>query len=353
MNKATRIAPPEFWRFFFILYICFLHFEEDVYGKTHLIANAGYLGVDFFLILSGFVVALNHSNRPINSVFKFASKRVERLYPDFLFALLLMFLLWLCFEYKGISSLAAHLYACKFQYFFVNAFVPTALEMRSIWFLSYWLFGIIILAYVLKHDKLVIAGAFAISFMSWHIYKNGSLFNDSAIPSFLWSDRFLKCISEVVIGALAYNVFLCLNKLKDNYKLSKMGKILLSLIELIVILYIVVIMSFDGRNNRDYEVCIGFCMLIILSFLNISYFSKFLDNKVSLFLGKISLPIYLYHLFVVKIVSVYWYTSDNKLVIYILTFAAILIASYLFHLFVETFFRQGLKYCFNKLVIKR
>ena len=350
MKAHRRIAPPEFWRFLFILFICFLHFEEDVFDRNHIIANAGYLGVDFFLLLSGFVVALNHYSNPIQSTFRFAWGRVRKLYPDFLFALILMFLLWVVFDNQnGIIGIASHLWSGKYQLVFANALFPTGLEMRSIWFLSFWLIGIIVLAATLKRGYLKFVGALAISFMSWHVFNQGSLFNDPVTHEYLWSIRLIKCVSEVIIGALAFDAF---NQLKGVH-FSKIGKILMSLLEIAAIAFVLIIMSRRGRNMMDYEVCVAFVLIIILSFLNQTYLSNLLDNKVSLFLGKMSLPIYLYHLFVVKLVSVYWHSpEDNKLVAYFVTFGAIIVSSYLFHLFVEKCFKPGLEFCCNKLIIK-
>ena len=62
-NKIKRIAPPEFWRFVFIIYVCFFHFEEDVYDGACILANAGYLGVDFFLLISGFAVSYSYRRK--------------------------------------------------------------------------------------------------------------------------------------------------------------------------------------------------------------------------------------------------------------------------------------------------
>ena len=345
----TRVAPPEFWRFFFILFICFLHFEEDVYDKVHLIANAGYLGVDFFLLLSGFVVSMNHHISPINSVFQYTIKRVKKIYPDFLFAIILMFVLWLLLDNEnGVLGIAGHIFSTKYQFVFANAFYPVELEMRSIWFLSYWLVGIIILATVLKRNYLRLAGVVALSFMSWHVFNKGSLFNDSAIPEFLWSVRLIKCVSQVIIGALAFDAYL---HLKD-IKFSKLGKFVLSAIEIASVLFVIFIMAKKGRNLMDYEVCIAFIIIIILSFLNNTFLSRILDNRLSVFLGKLSLPIYLYHLFVVKIISVFWHNVDNKLVVYTATLASIIVFAYLFHLLVVKLFKPGLKYCCSKMFVK-
>lgn len=345
--KGTRIAPPEFYRFFFIFFICFLHLEEDIFDRNHIVANAGYLGVDFFLLLSGFVAGLNHHDSPIRSTFKFIWNRVKKLYPDFLFSVLLMFTLWLCYDnqngYKGIIE---HVWKSKYQFVFANSLYPTNLEMRSIWFLSYWLMGMIVISAVLKRGYLKLVGALAISFMSWHVYNRGSLFNDPITQEYIWSIRLVKCVAEVVIGALAYNAYEYLKEMR----FSNLGKLLLSIIEFCSVAFVVFIMSRKGRNMMDYDVLIAFILIIILSFLNKTYLSKLLDNKLSIFLGRMSLPIYLYHLFVVKIAYIYMSATENKLLIYTVVVAGIIVVSIFCHLIVEKLFRPGLE-CFCKKLL--
>lgn len=59
------------------------------FGPLDWIASAGYLGVDVFFVLSGFVLALNYSEGRLN--FKvFVSRRLARIYPLHAFVLLLM-----------------------------------------------------------------------------------------------------------------------------------------------------------------------------------------------------------------------------------------------------------------------
>ena len=349
--KETRIAPPEFWRFIFIIFICFLHFEEDFFNRNHLIANSGYLGVDFFLLLSGFVVGMNNYNKPIQSTIHFVWRKLRKLYPDFLFAVLLMFILWLLYDNKGgIKGVVEHVWHYKYQFIFANSLYPTNLEMRSIWFMSYWLVGVIVLSATLKRGYLKFVGALAISFMSWHIFNRGSLFNDPTTPCFLWSVRLMKCTSEVIIGALAYKIYWYLKKVNfSNY-----GIFILSIIEFVSVIFVMYIMSRRGRDLMDYEVCISFVLIIILSFLNITYLSQILNNKVSFFLGKISYPIYLYHLFVIKIVSIYWSdTNENSAYYYFLIGGGIIVFSILCHLFVEKIFTPILEYFCKKIILER
>ena len=347
-NKNIRIAPPEFWRFVFIIYVCFFHFEEDVYDGACILANAGYLGVDYFLLISGFAVSYSYSRKPIESPLRYAFDKAKKIYPDFLFAIIVMFLLWLIYESTDLRSVLNHIYECRLQYFLVNAFIWTKFETGPLWFLSYWLVGIIVLVFVLKKRSMFVVGGFAISFMSWHFYYRGLLQDDLVVPQFLWSVRLIRCVSEVIIGAMAYELT---EKLKC-IQLSSLGKIVFSAFEILVILYVMIIMSRSGRNHVDYFVCVGFVVIIIMSFWRQTWVSKLLDNRYSQLLGTLSLPIYLYHPFCIRLSDIYCHNNSHKFVMYIALFGGIIITSFLFHLFVERYFSRFLKAICNKMIIR-
>ena len=347
--RSKRIAPPEFWRFVFILFICVLHFEEDVYDRHHILAYGGYLGVDFFLLLAGFTVALNHDKSPITSPLSFVYGRVKRLYPEFLFAIFLMMGLWIIYNSNGFLHILGHIISFWHQYFFLNAIFPSGLEMRSIWFLSYWILGILFLASILKSDKLLVSGGVVLCALSWHYYHRGTFYSDPAKPDFIFSVRLIKCLSEVIVGGVVYKLYKEISK----YDLTSSGRFLFSVIEIGIVSVVLLLMTCKGRSQIDYEICFGFIAIILFSFWKKTYLSRLLDNKVSIFLGRMSLPIYLYHLFTVKIVAQYCHNSDNKTFVYLGTLISIFITSYLFHQFVDRFFKRFLAGVVNKLVVRK
>ena len=346
--KSKRIAAPEFWRFIFIMMICFLHFEEDVYDGIHILAYGGYLGVDFFFLLSGFAVAYSNKRKPIESTLPYVFGKVKKIYPDFLFAVLLMFALFVVYDSTGIKSILLHIYKCRLQFFFVNALFPTGLEMRSIWFLSYWVIGLIVLSYILKRNALLVIGGIALSYMSWHWCYIGSSFNNSVAPEFLWSVRLTKCVSQVIIGACAYEVL----QRYGNIKLTLFGKLFFSLIEFMSIAYVFYHIPWEGRNSVDYYLCLGFVVIIIMSFWNKTYISRLLDNRLSIFLGRLSFPIYLYHLFIIRLLTIYFHNDENKVIMYVTVTVGVVVSSFLFHLFVERYFKRFLTFICSSLIVR-
>jgi len=71
------------------------------------LAAAGYVGVDFFFITSGFIIAYNYATRlsPFNlaTYRRFLWLRLARIYPVHLFTLLLVALLFLG-NYSGLRK---------------------------------------------------------------------------------------------------------------------------------------------------------------------------------------------------------------------------------------------------------
>ena len=167
-------------------------------------------------------------------------------------------------------------------------------------------------------------------------------------PQFFLFFRLIRCVSEVIIGAMAYE----LTERLKCIQLSSLGKIVFSAFEILVILYVMTIMSHSGRNRADYFVCVGFVVIIIMSFWRQTWVSKLLDNSCSQFLGTLSLPIYLYHPFCIRLSDIYCHNNSHKFVMYIALFGGIIITSFLFHLFVERYFSRLLKAICHKMIIR-
>ena len=346
--KSKRIAPPEFWRFVCILYVCFYHFEADVYDGVTVLSKGAYLGVDFFLMLSGYAVAYSNNRKPITSPLGYAFDKVKKIYPDFLFVILLMFLLWLIYDSTDMQSVFTHIYERRLQFFFVNAFVWTPFETGPLWFLSYWLVGMVVLIYVLKKKWLFVAGGLAISFMAWHYFYRGLLLDDPIIPQFLWSIRLIRCVFEVIIGAMAFEM----TKRLEHVQLTAFGKVVWSVVEILIVSYVLVAMARSGRNLVDYYLLAGIFSIIILAFWKQTWLSNLLDNDFSIFLGKLSLPIYLYHPFVDKLAVIYLHNNPAKILAYVAYGVGVLVSAYMFHLFVERYFAMLLRTVWHKMYVK-
>lgn len=101
--------------------------------------------------------------------------------------------------------------------------------------------------------------------------------------------RTIRAIIEISLGTTAYEI----SKWLSNKKINNKGKIILTITEFLCFaLSIAYIMTTLSKIYEIYILILLFIMISII-FSNQTYGLKYFNNKFCLFLGKISLPIYL------------------------------------------------------------
>ena len=93
--KASRITKLDGLRGVFSLMVLFFHYRENMLPDmiyNNFFIRESYLFVDFFFVLSGYVIALNYHNlSDFTSLKTYLRKRFLRLYPLLLFTTLIAF----------------------------------------------------------------------------------------------------------------------------------------------------------------------------------------------------------------------------------------------------------------------
>ena len=95
VTQKKRVYMVEFWRFFFCLAVVGLHLFSELKMPYF---TAGYLGVEFFFILSGYGIASFYLSKMqeqkiterVSQLGVYIGKRLRRLYPLYFLALLVM-----------------------------------------------------------------------------------------------------------------------------------------------------------------------------------------------------------------------------------------------------------------------
>ena len=302
----------------------------------------GYLGVDIFFVISGFVITQrlfqNYEREQKISLINFYSKRIKRIIPNLFFIVGCTYILYLLFGPPDLSlwneTLSALLGVSNIYYivhdigYFDNVFDdPLAhtwsLGVEEQFYLIYpLLIFLIFLSKDYKYIKLQIIFLF-IFLISVILYKI-KLDSDPVSAFFLSPLRFW----ELIFGAI---LFLNLKRFKKNNLISSFSLLLIILL---------VFSSF----NYDYFY-INF-IIVILSGIFIVYFSKskFIENSTFVYFGNISYSFYLWHLPVLFFFDLYILNKYNLDVISAF-FITTLLSVITYHL-IEQKFRY---YTFKKL----
>ena len=279
--------------------VALYHFNINSYLTSNLFIKNSWLMVDFFFLLSGFVIALNFQNKIYNflDAFKFQARRFFRLYPLHLTVLLI----FLVIEFgKYIAEIEYGLVANNpafsvnnFKSFIQNIFMVHALSQEYLtwngasWsisaeFFTYFFFALIVLI-CRRRDFLVIAVSLLISIGAFIFLFNTNL---SA------GNGFIRCLFSFFLGVIVWNFCRHVNRTAPNF-----------------ISYFIIILSLLAVVFSESEDVIGiniftpiiFCLMLIL--LQISNHDtnlviKLLSNKNLVYLGTISYGIYMIHGFV-------------------------------------------------------
>jgi len=283
MNIKKKIYEFESLRGIFALLIVFFHFPvENFFYNNGFIKNS-FFAVDFFFVLSGYIIGKNYENR-INSSneFKnFLKKRFFRIYPLHFFFLLVFFLIEIL---KFIFASKFNIYPrhgfYEFSDFVLNLFLLHGFSGTSFnepsWsisveFFCYFMFAIYI--FFLKKQTnyiliFIIAGLILISI---------DIFG----------------ISFSQLGRCIYSFFLGYSALRLNHFLIFPKKNMLSFFFLIFIFYLI---------STDLTYKFYFLPILFALFLSMiekdkknSLLSKILNISFLKFCGRISYSLYLTH----------------------------------------------------------
>ncbi len=296
-----RITKLDGLRGIFSLMIVFLHYKKPLlpnYIYDSFIIRESYAFVDFFFVLSGFVIAHNYNSLKSKDEFwKYLKKRFARLYPLLLFTVLinLSFLLFTTYflpQFRNnIEPLSVHLLKTLDSLTFLNSTPilgdssgtnPASWSISSE-MISYIAFGLFCISIASKNLKIIFSiGLIVISCL--FLYHGGEYFSNGKFG-------FLRGFVGFFSGYIVWE----LNKLK--FKLNNN-------LEFVIPIILVLILHRLNTIENTSQAGLIFSMISIPLFFSLSILcllktngvlSKLLDLKPIQFLGKISYSVYLNH----------------------------------------------------------
>jgi peptidoglycan/LPS O-acetylase OafA/YrhL len=265
---------------------------------THLL-DKGYLAVDLFFMLSGFV--LTHVywrvfTDPVRgSYWRFLLARIARLYPLHLFVLSLFLATAVAsraVEYAATGTFEALSLqgARSFTALVANLFMLQGLKASELsWNYPAWSISVEFFAYLgfplalpwiwhARTSSKIALALFLIAVLGWLAYLTHDNFDQWDGPLAL-----LRCMPEFLIGSLLYAAFAA----RPWTLLSKRDAILIGLVVIFLLLL--------HRGTSDFLVILLFPALILAAVANKGRAAALLNTTPLVWLGEISYSLYLFH----------------------------------------------------------
>ena len=325
-TDGNRNASVELFRYLIIISVCVHHYCA--------LAPKGYLGVDFFFVLSGFLLMRSYERdsddkRDVNPAViaaRYTKKRWFKLIAYYIVAYVLGLLVGMIQE--GRLSGERFLTSGIWELSMLEGFgITTDLVVGPGWFCS----------------ALLIAGYFVYALLKWkrkmYLYciapvslmlvfglmytKLGDANRWLQVDTFI-STGVLRGFAELGLGVLC-----CVTSDRVHEKVLGRWRWLSSFFELLLIcLIFAIIYGKIGGAGIDFAAIILMALLITSLFLGNSRLSDLLNNPISAYLGKISICIYLTHTILLKVnwLPVFgtdWNTTTFLLLVLITVYGAI------------------------------
>lgn len=314
MKKEKHNGIIGIWKFIFAIVIMLFHSRRLYIDLDTSLFKGGYIAVEFFFIVSGFYFAKNTlkeyykketiGKETINLIWK----KIKVFFPYILVAYLINVIVKIIFSKFKIVSIVNSIWNLLLlkEFGFRGPIYSGQLWYLSVIFISLFILYPLVKKY--KKNFIQLYSPIIVIFIlgALNRYKLGL---DHSYANWIgyMNTGILRGFADINIGMLIY----LLNEKLKNVEYTKLGKIVLSLIsEGLLILVLLITSKMKNFVHYDYVMLlfIVVSVTIMVSKKTIEY--ELLSNKISNYLEKISLPIFINHS---AIIDLCFYSSLIKL----------------------------------------
>jgi peptidoglycan/LPS O-acetylase OafA/YrhL len=353
------IKPLTSFRFVFAFFVFLSHLGFLKYSKNNElkwvynnIFYEGYIGVSFFFILSGFVLAYNYQSEKLSNkeqIYKYYLARLARIFPLHI----LTFLISIPLTYSiFIENKKIWFFQAFTNFTLTQSFIPLKNIYFSFngpsWSIScemffYLVFPIIIfnLSIFKRFKHVLFFFVIILPFLVFFIPNNW-------FHALFYINPFFRVI-DFIIGILLYKLYYKINskKLFINFSYLEISSLLIFLLFFIFHSSIIDV----ARYSFYYWIPISY---IIFSFsFQKGFISKILSNIKLIYLGEISFAFYLFHQLVINYfekLNIKFFHLENEILIIILLISISIYISHLIHKYFELPIKKYLSNRFKKTV---
>lgn len=283
----------EFWRFIFTCIVCLLHFETVYLGGGNNIFASGYLGVEFFFILSGFFM-MKHALHHDDTAIRYITDRIKRLYPPIIIAYCILIINFSIQSKWNVFEIIDEVYAHIWEFLLLTS---TGITWEFWNFATWYISALLIVSYfiywLIKKDEKCfsefIAPLLIFAIYSWYAIQGKGL--DYHVHwERICTSAISRAIGGISIGCISYYV-------NNKYIPKKINKYYCSCIEIIVLILIFSNIICAEKNSYNLLVLILFPVLIVIEYNKWNKWNKFFCNYIVTLLGRISINMYLNQVF--------------------------------------------------------
>ena len=341
--RSPRNGKIELLRFIFCVAVLMFHFCKYILGEPslkdgiHLSFFAhGAIGVEFFFLVSGFLMAksaykqveilkLPQDDKSLSKNYvQFIGRKFFSILPYHAVAFVMAFAAYVISKQMSTSKMI--MYAAESLPNFlliemsgINLSNPNHIE----WYISCMLLAMAIL-YPLcircyHRFTRFFSPLVAIFLLGYMQYTSGRLTGVSQWTGLCYKSL-LRAIAEIALGATAFEICRYLQGLK----LNKLQRVLLAIAEMACFVLIMLFILYTFESKIEVLVLFLLFILVIFAFSGVSYGSGVFNNKMCCYLGSISLPIYLAQLPAIYITTGFFGSSSTEKQLIIATVLSVL-----------------------------
>lgn len=237
---------------------------------------------------------------------QFFVKRLKKLYPPYLIALLSATLILFIENNFSLKWLLNHLYETRWQYLFLHALVPNVpYDLRSMWYISVFVFLLFVMYFLLSYNDKLAMGLLPITalIIILHLYATYATLCCQNVYEGYVSGGVLRGFAEMGIGIFMYgNVTYCQkNNIKFATSTSRLIATIIKWLSLVTLLILMPLFPFDGGGFDKFALILIYTRLCYCNCYTLNV--RFI-NKIIQWLGSINYWIYCIHLVVAHVFAV-------------------------------------------------
>ncbi len=311
-----RNGKIEFLRFLFGFMVLAFHVQKYLPGEIRIgdtinfaFFPHGAMGVEFFFLTSGFLMAANVFKR-INESPKisigesttiFLKSKITALLPLHLICFVLLFATQFYINDWGVKRAVLKFIENIPSLLFIQMSGFNGSGINHIeWYISVMILSMLIIYPIMKKNYMlfvrVIAPIISI-FAIGTLYRNASMLGGVGIWYSVVYRGFVRGFAEICLGTVCFEISRNIQK----RSFTKIQKIAFGFGELAIWCIAFGMIMFTVPKTYQFYILLFLALGITLTFSDISYGKKIFNNKFFYFLGKLSLPLYLCQLTTIQL----------------------------------------------------